>query len=136
MLKGKVHRATVTDANLHYEGSVTLDPDLMDAADILPFEQVHLLDIDNGARLTTYAIEGDRGSGDVIVNGAAAHQIHRGDTIIILTYSTVSEDEARTGEPRLVYVDENNHITRTGSHLIGVGGTSPNPPEVSQRVLV
>jgi aspartate 1-decarboxylase len=123
MLKGKVHRATVTDANLHYEGSVTLDPDLMDAADILPFEQVHLLDIDNGARLTTYAIEGERGSGDVIVNGAAAHQIHRGDTIIVLTYSTVSEAEAAeaaasgTGAPRLVYVDENNRIVRTGSTI-------------------
>jgi aspartate 1-decarboxylase len=117
MLKSKVHRATVTDANLHYEGSVTLDPELMDAADILPFEQVHLLDIDNGARLTTYAIEGERGSGDVIVNGAAAHLIHRGDTVIVLTYATVSEDEARSGEPLLVYVDENNRITRRSTTI-------------------
>src|SRR3990170_3484405 len=84
MLKSKIHRARVTDANLHYEGSVTLDPVLMEAADLLPYEQVQLLDIDNGARLTTYVIEGDRGSGQVVVNGAAAHLIHRGDTIIVL----------------------------------------------------
>ena len=114
MLKGKIHRATVTDANLHYEGSVTIDPVLMEAADLLPFEQVHLLDVDNGARLTTYAIEGERGSGDVIVNGAAAHLIHHGDIVIILHYSTVSEDEAQRMEPRLVYVDERNEIVRTG----------------------
>ncbi len=114
MLKSKIHRARVTDANLHYEGSVTIDPALLEAADLLPFEQVHLLDIDNGARLTTYAIEGERGSGQVVVNGAAAHQVHRGDTIIILSYATLPEDEARRLEPRLVYVDESNRIVRTG----------------------
>ena len=114
MLKGKIHRARVTDANLHYEGSVTLDPVLMDAADLLPYEQVHLLNIDNGNRLTTYVIEGERGSGQVVVNGAAAHLIHRGDTIIILSYIALPDDEARRLEPRLVYVDEANRIVRTG----------------------
>ena len=117
MLKSKIHRATVTDAALHYEGSVTLDPLLMEAADLLPFEQVHLLDVDNGARLSTYVIEGERGSGQVIVNGAAAHLIHKGDTLIILSYITISEDEARRHEPQLVYVDETNSITRIGHEL-------------------
>jgi len=118
MLKSKIHRARVTDANLHYEGSVTLDPVLMEAADLLPYEQVQLLDIDNGARLTTYVIEGDRGSGQVVVNGAAAHLIHRGDTIIVLSYVTLPDNEARRLEPRLVYVDEANRIVRVG-HAVG-----------------
>ncbi len=117
MLKSKIHRATVTDADLHYEGSVTLDPLLMEAADLLPFEQVHLLDVDTGARLSTYVIEGERGSGQVIVNGAAAQLIHKGDTLIILSYITVSEDEARRHEPQLVYVDETNSITRIGHEV-------------------
>ena len=120
MLKSKIHRATVTDANLHYEGSVTLDPVLMDAADLLPFEQVHLLDIANGARLTTYVIEGERGSGQVVVNGAAAHLIHQGDTIIILSYTSLPEDEARRLEPSLVYVDEANRIVRIGHAIEAV----------------
>ncbi len=114
MLKSKIHRATVTDADLHYEGSVTVDPVLMEAADLLPFEQVHLLDIDNGARLQTYVIEGERGSREVCVNGAAAHLIHRGDTLIIVSYDTLSEDEAKRHEPKLVYVDKSNNIVRTG----------------------
>ena len=114
MLKSKIHRATVTDANLHYEGSVTIDPVLMEAADLLPFEQVHLLDIDNGARLETYVIEGDRGSREICVNGEAAHMIHRGDTLIIVSYDTLSEDEAKRHEPKLVYVDDANNIVRTG----------------------
>ena len=114
MLKSKIHRATVTDANLHYEGSVTVDPVLMEAADLLPFEQVHLLDIHNGARLETYVIQGERGSREICVNGAAAHLIHRGDTLIIVSYDTLSEDEAKRHEPKLVYVDESNNIVRTG----------------------
>ncbi len=117
MLKSKIHRARVTDANLDYEGSVTLDPVLMEAADILPYEQAHLLDIDNGARLITYAIEGERGSGQVIVNGAAAHLMHRGDTIIILSYVSVTADEAPDFKPSLVYVNETNDIVRTGHAL-------------------
>ena len=122
MLKSKIHRARVTDANLHYEGSVTLDPVLMEAADLLPYEQVHLLDVDNGARLETYAIEGERGSGQVVVNGAAAHLIHQGDIIIVVSYVTVPEDEARRIEPRLVYVDKANRIVRTGHKIEAMVG--------------
>ncbi|MEX0786533.1 MAG: aspartate 1-decarboxylase [Dehalococcoidia bacterium] len=122
MLKGKIHRATVTDANLHYEGSVTLDPTLMEAADLLPFEQVQLLDIDNGARLETYAIEGERDSGQVIVNGAAAHLIHKGDTIIIVSYVSLNDEDARRHEPKLVYVDGENRPDGRASARIGAHG--------------
>src|SRR4029078_4936391 len=94
VLKSKIHRARVTQADLHYEGSITIDPDLMDAADILPFEQVHVLDVDNGARLTTYAIEGARSSGQICINGAAARLVSPGDTVIILTYKQATEYEA------------------------------------------
>ena len=122
MLKSKIHRARVTDANLHYEGSLTLDPALMEAADLMPYEQVHLLDVDNGARLETYAIEGERGSGQVVVNGAAAHLIRQGDIVIILSYVVVPEAEARSIEPKLVYVDEANRIVRTGHKIEAVVG--------------
>jgi len=114
MLKGKVHRATVTDANVNYEGSITLDPILMEAADILPYEQVHVLDVNNGTRLLTYAIEGVRGSGEVCVNGAAARLVHKGDIVIILTYETMDETSARRLQPRLVYVTERNQIVEIG----------------------
>ena len=113
MLKSKIHRARVTDANLHYEGSITIDRLLMEAADILPYEQVHVLDVDNGARLETYAIEGEPGSGVVCLNGAAARLVSRGDTVIILSYCAVPEEAARTMAPRLVYVDANNTIAAT-----------------------
>ena len=96
VLKSKIHRATVTQADLHYEGSITIDPHLMDAADILPFEQVQVLDVDNGARLTTYAIEGERDSGQICINGAAARLVSPGDTVIILTY----DDHGRRAGPR------------------------------------
>lgn len=112
MLKSKIHRARVTDGNLHYEGSVTLDPVLMEAADLLPHEQVHLLDVDNGARLETYVIEGERDSGEVVINGAAARPIHKGDIILILSYVTVPDEEARRLEPQIVHVDEANRIVR------------------------
>jgi len=112
MLKSKIHRARVTDADLQYEGSITLDPILMEAADILPFERVHVLDITNGARLETYAIEGERGRGEVAINGAAAYLIHKGDLVIVLSYGPVSEEEARHFLPKLVYVDEENRIVR------------------------
>jgi len=112
MLKGKIHRAHVTGADINYEGSITLDPALMDAADILPFEQVHVLDITNGARLQTYAIEGRRGAGEVVINGAAARMIGEGDLVIVLAYHTVSEEDARSLRPRLVYVDGANRIMR------------------------
>jgi len=118
MLKSKIHRAHVTDADLHYEGSITLDPILMEIADILPFERVHVLDITNGARLETYAIEGERGSGDVAINGAAAHLVHKGDLVIVLSYSSVREEEARGFLPKLVYVDGENRIVRLGGAAV------------------
>lgn len=117
VLHGKIHRARVTEANVDYEGSITLDPELMEAADILPFEMVHVLDVDNGARLMTYAIEGHRGSGQVCMNGAAAHLIHKGDIVIILSYHTVDEEKAREVKPRLVYVDGSNRVVRIGHEI-------------------
>ncbi len=117
LLKSKVHRARVTDANLDYEGSITLDPLLMEAADIIPYEQVHVLDVTNGARLVTYAIPGRRGSGEVCINGAAAHLVRPGDIVIVLTYATVTEEEARRHRPYLVYVDEANRIVRTAQEI-------------------
>jgi len=110
MMKGKVHRARITEANLHYEGSITLDQDLMEAADILEYEQVHVLDINNGNRLTTYAISGPRGSGVCCINGAAARLVGKGDTVIILAYANVDDSECRDFLPRNVYVNEHNEI--------------------------
>jgi aspartate 1-decarboxylase len=122
MLRSKIHRATVTDANIAYEGSVTIDPVLMEAADLLPFEQVHVLDINNGARLETYVIEGERGSGVICLNGAAARLVLPGDIVIILAYEQVPEAEVRSHEPRLVYVDNQNRITRVGHEIsVAVG---------------
>jgi aspartate 1-decarboxylase len=120
MLKSKIHRATVTGADVEYEGSIAIDPVLMEAADILPFEQVHVLDITNGARLQTYAIEGERGAREIVINGAAARMVSRGDMVIILTYDTVSEEEARKLLPHLVYVDEANRIVRVAHERQGV----------------
>jgi aspartate 1-decarboxylase len=111
MLKSKVHRATVTQADLHYVGSVTLDRDLMDAADLLPGEQVAIVDINNGNRLETYVIEGPRGSGVIGINGAAARLVHAGDLVIIISYVSVSDAEARTLTPRVVFVDAENRIS-------------------------
>lgn len=110
MLKSKIHRATVTGANIAYEGSITLDKTLMEAADILPYEMVHVLDVNNGERFQTYAIVGEPGSGSVILNGAAARLVSKGDIVIILTYNTVTNEEAQFMEPRLVYVDADNAI--------------------------
>lgn len=125
MMSGKIHRATVTEANLDYEGSITLDPDLMEAAGILPYEQVAVVDVTNGARLETYAIKGLRGSGEVCVNGAAAHLVHRGDTVIIIAYQQMSDAEARQAEPRKVFVDSTNRIKN-----VEIGdGYSHNPRE-------
>lgn len=111
MLKSKIHRARVTEANINYEGSITIDKTLMDAADILPYEAVHVLDIDNGARLQTYAIEGEADSGVICINGAAARLVYPGDKVIILTYHSVSEEEALNASPKVVNVDCNNVIT-------------------------
>ncbi len=115
MLKSKIHRATCTGADVNYEGSITVDPVLMEAADILPHEQVHVVDCNNGARLVTYAIEGARGSGDVVLNGAAARLVNPGDIVIILSYEQLTPDELRSYEPKLVYVDGDNRIVRTSN---------------------
>jgi len=111
MLRAKIHRAHVTHTNIDYEGSIAIDRLLLDAADILPFEKVEVLNINNGARFSTYAIEAPRGSGTIGLNGAAARLAARGDTVIILTYTDVSDAEAITLTPRLVYVDAENRIT-------------------------
>ncbi|WP_089316196.1 aspartate 1-decarboxylase [Actinomadura mexicana] len=113
LMNGKIHRATVTQADLHYVGSLTIDADLMAAADIVEGEQVHLVDIDNGARLVTYAITGEAGSGVIGVNGAAARLVQPGDMVIIITYAGV-EDPSRH-EPRVVHVDAANRIVALGS---------------------
>ena len=110
MLKSKIHRARVTTVNVDYEGSITIDPLLMKAADILPYEMVHVLDINNGARFQTYAIKGEAGCGTIVVNGAAARLVFKGDIVIILSYCTVSDEEASLIEPKLIYVDAKNTI--------------------------
>jgi len=118
MLKSKIHRATVTEANIQYEGSITIDKDLMEAADILPYEQVHVLDIDNGSRLETYVIEGERGSGAICINGAAARLVSAGDKVIIISYQTVSEADAANLVPKLVYVNSQNAVIH--KHAVSV----------------
>ena len=109
MLKSKIHRATVTDANLNYVGSITLDTELMALADIKEFEQVVVLDIDNGARFETYTIAGERGSGEIKVNGAAARLVHRGDTIIVISYGEYDRAELESYEPRVVHVERDTN---------------------------
>lgn len=108
MLKSKLHRATVTQSDLHYVGSITLDEDLMDAVGILPYEQVDVYDITNGARLTTYAITGERGSGVIGINGAAAHLVNVGDLVIVCAYAQMEEQKAQTFKPKILVLDENN----------------------------
>jgi aspartate 1-decarboxylase len=115
MLKSKIHRATVTQADLHYVGSVTIDEDLMDAADLLPGEQVAIVDIDNGARLETYVIPGTRGTGVIGINGAAARLVHPGDLVILISYMQVDDAEARTLQPKVVHVDTENRIVALGA---------------------
>ena len=110
MLKSKIHRATVTGSDLHYVGSITVDADLLEAADVLEHEMVHVLDIDNGARFETYTIAGERGSGEVTINGAAARLVHTGDRVIVVSYAEYEEQELRDYEPRVVHVDEANRI--------------------------
>ena len=110
MLKSKIHRATITDCDLHYVGSITIDPDLLEAADILEHEQVAVVDVDNGARFETYTIAGERGSGEMKVNGAAARLVHRGDTIIVISYAAYTREEMEHYEPRVVHVDRENQI--------------------------
>lgn len=114
MMTSKIHRATVTHADLHYVGSITIDPDLLDAADLIEGEQVTIVDIDNGARLETYVIEGTRGSGVIAINGAAAHLVHPGDLVIIIAYGILNEQEVLDYAPNVVFVDENNRAVQLG----------------------
>lgn len=120
MMTSKIHRATVTQADLHYVGSVTVDEDLLDAADLLPGELVHVVDITNGARLETYTIAGERGSGVLGINGAAAHLVHPGDLVILIAYGQMTTEEARRHRPHVVFVDEHNRVVDRGDDPAGV----------------
>ncbi len=119
MMKSKIHRATVTQANLDYVGSITIDRDLMDAADLLPNEKVQIVDNDNGNRLETYVIEGERGSGVIGLNGAAARLVYPGDKVIIISYAELEDAEAREHDPTVVFVDDNNRVARLGPEVAG-----------------
>ncbi len=114
MLKSKIHRATVTQADLHYVGSVTVDPVLMEAADLIDGEQVSIVDVTNGARLETYVIPGERGTGVIGINGAAAHLVHPGDLVILISYGLMDETEAKSCIPRVVHVDGDNRVVELG----------------------
>ncbi|HWH10120.1 MAG TPA: aspartate 1-decarboxylase [Solirubrobacteraceae bacterium] len=120
MLKAKIHRATVTDCDLHYVGSITIDPDLLEAGEILEHEQVAVVDVDNGARFETYTIAGARGSREIKVNGAAARLVHRGDTIIVISYAQYDEAELVDYRPRVVHVDAENEITAVDDRASGL----------------
>ena len=117
MLKSKIHRATVTDSDLHYVGSISVDPELLEAADIRDHEQVHVVDIDNGARFETYTIAGERGSGELKVNGAAARLVHHGDTVILISYAYYDEAELSDYEPRVVHVTRENRIVNVDAEV-------------------
>lgn len=119
MMKSKIHRARVTQANLAYMGSVTIDRDLMDAADLLPHERVQIVDNNNGQRLETYVIEGERGSGEIGLNGAAARLVYPGDEIIIISYAEMEDAEARRYTPRVVFVDDRNRVRGMGPEVAG-----------------
>ena len=131
MMKSKIHRATVTQADLDYVGSVAIDLDLLDAADLLVGEQVTIADITNGARLETYVITAPRGSGIISINGAAAHLMHAGDLVIIMNYAVLDEAEVKALKPRVVHVDENNRIVR-----IGKDPAEPVPGAQDQKRVV
>ncbi|HKN92835.1 MAG TPA: aspartate 1-decarboxylase [Thermoleophilaceae bacterium] len=117
MLKSKIHRARITDSDLHYVGSITVDPDLLEAADILEHELVHVLDVDNGSRFETYTIAGERGSREMKVNGAAARLVHTGDTIIVVSYASYDEQELESYEPTVVHVNADNQIIDVNSNV-------------------
>ena len=141
MMKSKIHRATVTQADLHYVGSVTVDEDLLDAADLLPGELVHVVDVTNGARLETYTIRGERGSGVIGINGAAAHLVHPGDLVILIAYAQLETAEARAFEPSVVFVDSDNRVVAKGHDpadvdlLIGRTGLAADVVAVALVVL-
>ena len=128
MMKSKIHRATVTDANLHYVGSVTVDEDLLDAADIMEFEQVAIVDVDNGARLETYTIAGPRGSGVVCLNGAAARLVSPGDTVILISYADYDEADLAAYAPTVVHVDTaNRQVDEVTAQLLAAEQRGPAP---------
>ena len=117
MLKSKIHRAYVTEANINYEGSITIDRKLLQEADILPYERVHVLNVNNGARFTTYAIEGEEGSGVICLNGAAARLAVIGDVVIIISYSYVSDEEAKNIKPKIIHVNTRNEIIKVENEI-------------------
>jgi aspartate 1-decarboxylase len=129
LFKSKIHRATVTDADLDYEGSVTVDEQLMRAADILPYERVHIWNVTNGSRLETYALAGPEGSGVICINGAAARLAHPGDRVIIATFADVEEAEAKVWKPIVVRVDDRNRI------VSGPADELPGPQRVSLKTV-
>jgi aspartate 1-decarboxylase len=124
MLKSKIHRATVTDCDLHYVGSITIDPELLDAADIREFEQVAVVDVNNGARFETYTIAGERGSREMKINGAAARLVHRDDTIIVISYAAYDPDDLEHYKPRVVHVDAHNEILQVDQEVAALLGAS------------
>lgn len=136
MLKSKIHRATVTQADLHYVGSITIDVDLLEAADLLPGERVAIVDINNGARLETYTIAGPRGSGIIGVNGAAARLIQTGDLIIIISYASMADAEARDFQPRIVHVDADNRIVKLGNDAAEAVGEQLKRGDFDFRALL
>ncbi len=134
MLKSKIHRATVTECDLHYVGSITIDADLLDAADILELEQVAVVDVDNGSRFETYTIAGERGSGSIKVNGAAARLVHHGDTIIVISYGSYDREDLERYGPRVVHVDQHNQIRAIDNQVanlldasVASGSGAPTP---------
>lgn len=137
MFKSKIHRATVTHADLHYVGSVTVDLDLLEAADILPGELVSIVDVTNGARLETYTIAGERGSRVLGINGAAAHLMHRGDTVIVISYAQMTTEEARAYVPTVVHVDADNRVVELGTDPAeSLTGDAERPPHSLNNALL
>lgn len=120
MCKSKIHRATVTGADLNYIGSITIDPVLMEAADLLEYEQVSVVNVNNGARLETYVIPGERGKGEICLNGAAARMVHPGDKVIVISYAQYDEAEMERYHPQFIFVDEHNRISRDALRAVGV----------------
>ncbi|MEA5457344.1 aspartate 1-decarboxylase [Sinomonas sp. JGH33] len=136
MFKSKIHRATVTHADLHYVGSVTVDLDLLEAADILPGELVSIVDVTNGSRLETYTIAGERGSGVIGINGAAAHLMHEGDVVILISYASMTNEEARAFVPTVVHVNAQNKVIELGTDPAeGVAPGMMRPPFAIQAHL-
>ena len=135
LLKSKIHRATVTEANVDYQGSVTIDPLLMEAADLLHFERVEIYDVTNGERFATYAIPGRKGAGEICLNGAAAHKVRPGDLVILASYAAYDEEAARRHRPALVFVDEANRIADRGAGG-GGGGAAGEGTAAAARATV